>query len=140
MKMLRITLEGKSYEVGVEVLDGAPSSVAPAPAYVASPVAAPTPAPIVAAPVAAPAPVVQAAPAPAPLAAGGHSVVSPMPGVVFKIRVAVGQQVAANEEVVLLEAMKMEAPIYSPVAGTVTAILVKETDSVNEGQVLIQLS
>lgn len=136
MKMLRITLEGKSYEVGVEVLDGAPSAVAPAPVRPVTPVAAP----VAAAPVAAPAPVVQAAPAAAPLAAGGHAIVSPMPGVVFKIRVAVGQQVAANEEVALLEAMKMEAPIYSPVAGTVTAILVKETDSVNEGQVLIQLS
>lgn len=137
MKMLKITLEGKTYEVGVEVADaGTVAPAVPAPVVQAAPVvavAAPAPAPV---PVAAPAPVA-AAPAPA---AGGHSVVSPMPGVVFKVRVAVGQQVAQDEELVVLEAMKMESPIYAPCAGTVAAILVKETDSVNEGQVLVQLS
>ena len=63
-----------------------------------------------------------------------------MPGTVFKIRVAVGDQVAADQELVVLEAMKMESPIYAPAAGTVSAILVKEGDAVSEGQVLVQLS
>lgn len=130
MKTLRITLQGKTYEVGVEVVDGAaPMVSAPAPAYVA-------PAPVVAAAVAAP---VAAAPAPAPIA-GGHSVVSPMPGLVFKIAVSVGQQVVADQELVVLEAMKMESPIYAPCAGTVASIQVKEGDAVSEGQLLIQLS
>ncbi len=132
MKKLRITLEGKTYEVGVEVADG---SVAAAP--VAAPVAA---AAVSAAPVAAP---VAAAPAPiaaAPVAAGAGAIVCPMPGTVFKIRVAVGEQVAAEQELVVLEAMKMESPIYSHAAGTVAAILVKEGDSVSEGQVLIQMN
>lgn len=130
MKKLRITLEGKTYDVCVEVADGAAAPVA---------AAAPAPAPVAAAPVAAPAP----APAPvaaAPVAAGAGAVVCPMPGTVFKIRVAVGEQVAADQELVVLEAMKMESPIYAPAAGTVSAILVKEGDAVSEGQVLVQLS
>ncbi len=136
MKMLRITLEGKTYEVGVELLDG---PAATASARVSTPVAsAPVTAPM-AAPMAAP--IAAPAPAAAPAApAAGHAVAAPMPGVVFKIRVAVGQVVAQDEELVVLEAMKMESPIYAPCAGTVSAILVKETDSVNEGQVLVQLS
>ena len=133
MKMIRITLEGKSYEVGVELLDAVGTTSAPAPAFVAPAAVAPV--------VAAPAPVATVAPAPAAVAvAGAQSIVSPMPGVVFKIRVAVGQQVAKEEELIVLEAMKMESPIYAPCAGTVSSIFVKEADSVNEGQVLIQLS
>jgi len=131
MKMLKITLQGKTYEVGVEVIDGAaPIASVAAPAYVA-------PAPVVAAaPVAVP---VAVAPAPAPVA-GGHSVTSPMPGLVFKIGVAIGQQVTKDQELLVLEAMKMESPVYAPCAGTVASILVKEGDAVSEGQVLIQLS
>ncbi len=131
MKTLRITLEGKTYEVGVEVVDGV--AVAPAP-YVAAPVQA---APVVAAPIPAP---VAPAPVAAPAAAGSHAVTSPMPGVVLKIRAQVGQQVAKEQELLVLEAMKMESPIYAPSAGTVAAILVKEGDAVNEGQVLVQLN
>ncbi len=123
MKMLRITLQGKTYEVGVEVIDNVPNA---APAPLPAPSAAADAAPPVPAP-------------PVPLA-GGHSVTSPMPGLVMKISVAVGQQVARDQEVLVLEAMKMESPIYAPSAGTVASILVKETDAVVEGQVLIQLS
>ncbi len=134
MKMLKITLQGKTYEVGVEFVDGAaPATAAPAPVQAAPAVA-------VAVPVAAPAP----APAPAAAApaavAGGQSVTSPMPGLVMKVRVTVGQQVTADQEVLVLEAMKMESPVYAPGAGTVASILVKEGDAVSEGQVLIQLS
>ena len=136
MKMLKITLQGKTYEVGVEVVDGAaPATAAPAPVQAAPAVA-------VAVPVAVPAP----SPAPAPAAAapaavaGGQSVTSPMPGLVMKVRVTVGQQVTADQEVLVLEAMKMESPVYAPGAGTVASILVKEGDAVSEGQVLIQLS
>ncbi len=135
MKMLKITLQGKMYEVGVEVIDGAaPVAYAPAaPVY-----AAPAPA-VVVAPPPAPAPVAVAAPAPAPVA-GGHAVISPMPGLVFKIGVIIGQQVAQDQELLVLEAMKMESPVYAPYAGTVASILVKQGDAVSEGQVLIQLS
>ena len=127
-KTIRISFEGKSYDVEVEVLG---SSAAAAPVAVAqAPVAA---APVVAAPVAA-APV--AAPAPV---AGGTDVPSPMMGLVFKTKVKVGDVVTANQEVMVLEAMKMETPIYAPTAGTVTAIHVKEQDSVSEGQALLSI-
>ena len=138
MKMLKITLQGKTYEVGVESMDtpasagapvaaAAPAAFTPASASVSAPVSVPSPA---------------AAPAAAPVAplAGGHSVTSPMPGLVFKVRVTVGQQVAQDEELLVLDAMKMESPVYAPCAGTVASILVKESDAVVEGQVLIQLS
>lgn len=134
MKMLKITLQGKTYEVGVEVVDGVASvASAPAPVY-----AAPAPVVAVAAPPPPAAPVA-VAPAPAPVA-GGHSVTSPMPGLVFKVGVTIGQQVAKDQELLVLEAMKMESPVYAPCAGTVASILVKESDAVSEGQVLIQLS
>ena len=126
MKTLRITLEGKTYDVAVEVLGEN-----------AAPVSAPASAPPPAAPVAsAPAPT----PAPAaPTAAGAGSVLSPMAGQVMKIKVAVGTAVGLNQEVVVLEAIKMETPIYAPVPGTVQAISVKEGDAVAEGQVLLTI-
>jgi biotin carboxyl carrier protein len=125
-KTIRISFEGKSYDVEVEVLDS--SSAAPA----VAPIAASAPAPVAAAPVA-------AAPAAAP-AGEGTAVPSPMMGLVFKIRVAVGDVVAVNQELVVLEAMKMETPVSAPVAGTVTAIHIKEQDSVSEGQVLVTIA
>ena len=138
MKMLRITLQGKTYEVGVEVLDTASGSTVAAPvAAPVAPVAVAAPAPAVAAP--APAPVAAPA-APAPAVAGGHPVTSPMPGTVMKITTAVGQHVTKDQELLILEAMKMESPVYAPCDGTVASILVKEADAVVEGQVLVQLS
>ena len=130
-KTIRISFEGKSYDVEVEVLDS--SSAAPA----VAPIAANAPAPVAAAPVAATP--VAAAPAAAP-AGEGTAVPSPMMGLVFKIRVAVGDVVAVNQELVVLEAMKMETPVSAPVAGTVTAIHIKEQDSVSEGQVLVTIA
>jgi len=62
-----------------------------------------------------------------------------MPGVVMKLNVAVGQQVAQDQVLLVLEAMKMESPICAPRAGSVASILVRETDAVVEGQVLVQL-
>jgi len=143
MKMLKITLQGKVYEVGVEVIGGAAAAYTPSssPSPAPSPVRAPAPVQPMAAPAAAPvvAAPMATAPALAP-AAGGHSVKSPMPGLVFKIGVAVGQQVAQDQELLVLEAMKMESPIFAPGAGTVAAILVKEGEAVSEGQVLLQLN
>ncbi len=61
-------------------------------------------------------------------------------GVVARIATAAGAQLAEGDEVVVLEAMKMELPVLAPAAGTVTAILVAEGDQVSEGQVLARLA
>ena len=67
------------------------------------------------------------------------NVVAPMPGTIAEILVEVGDQVKADEEVVILEAMKMENAILAPAAGTVKEIKVAEEDKVDTNQVLIVL-
>lgn len=62
---------------------------------------------------------------------------APIAGNVWKILVAVGDKVEMDDEVVILEALKMETPIYCDESATVTAISVKEGDAVNEGDVLV---
>jgi Acetyl/propionyl-CoA carboxylase, alpha subunit len=49
----------------------------------------------------------------------------------------VGDQVNVDDEVVIMDAMKMEIPVYTPVKGTVKEIKVKEGDSVKTDQVLM---
>ena len=128
-KKLRITVEGKAYDVTVDILDG--GVAAPAAPVAAAPVAA------VAAP--APAPVAAPAPAPAPVAAGAGDVPSPLAGKVDSIDVKVGQTVAENEKVITLEAMKMKTFVTATHAGTIKAIHVNAGDSVEEGQVLVTI-
>lgn len=126
MKKLRITVEGKTYEVEVEILGSRIASVAPAaaPAPVSAPVAAPAPAPK------------KAAPAPA----GANDIVCPLAAVVVAVNVKEGQQVKAGDLLVTLEAMKMNTPVNSPADGTVSKICVSAGQSVNEGEVLLSLS
>ncbi len=84
-------------------------------------------------PVAAPA----AAPATPKAAVTGNKIVAPLPGRVISLKVAVGDSVAAGQEVVVLEAMKMENSITSDYAGTVQDILVAEGDNVATDAVLV---
>jgi biotin carboxyl carrier protein len=79
-------------------------------------------------------------------AAGGGSpapasdgVKAPMQGLIAKIPVKVGDQVAVGQTVVVLEAMKMQNDIPSEMAGTVTAVLVAEGQVVSRGDVLVQV-
>lgn len=60
-------------------------------------------------------------------------------GTVWKIEVAVGDAVTEGQTVVILESMKMEMPVESPAAGKVSAVLVKEGDSVEEGAPLVEI-
>ncbi len=55
-------------------------------------------------------------------------------GNLWKIVTEVGQQVEEDDTLMILESMKMEIPITSPMGGTVTAILVAEGEVVQEGQ------
>jgi len=127
MKMLRITLEGKTYEVGVELLD----ETVPA---------APVPHPVAAVHQSVPlSPVIHPAAPSIPVADGCRSVSCPMAGKVFKCLVKPGDPVTLNQVVIVLDAMKMETPVVAPVAGIVQNVLVKEGDSVDEGDCLLQI-
>lgn len=64
---------------------------------------------------------------------------APMVGKIVGVNVEVGQAVAEDDEVFVLESMKMENPIYAPANGTVKEIKVKEGDVVNQGDVLAVL-
>jgi biotin carboxyl carrier protein len=55
-------------------------------------------------------------------------------GNLWKIVAEVGQQVEEDDTLMILESMKMEIPITTPVAGVVRQILVKEGEVVQEGQ------
>ncbi len=60
-------------------------------------------------------------------------------GTVWKIEVAVGDQVELDDEVVILESMKMEMPVEAEDSGTVAEIRCEEGQSVSEGDVLVVL-
>lgn len=133
-KRLLITIDGKQYDVQVEVLDD--GQKAPAAPPVAAPVQA---APVAPPPVAAPAPAPAAAPAPAK-ASGPGDIPSPLTGRVVAINVQVGQAVKEGDCVVVLEAMKMNTNVCASRAGTVAAIKIAVGDAAEEGQTLISLA
>lgn len=120
MRNFVITVNGKSYEVGVEEV-GATAS---------APVAA-APKAAVSAPQAAPAPV---ASAPKATPANGEKVVSPFPGLIKNLLVAEGAQVKKDQPLLVLEAMKMDNDITAPCDGTVSFCVAKganvESDTV----------
>jgi acetyl-CoA carboxylase biotin carboxyl carrier protein len=60
-------------------------------------------------------------------------------GNLWKIVVSQGQQVQADETLMILESMKMEIPVTTQKAGRVTKIHVKEGESVQEGQLLAEV-
>ncbi|MBW1990297.1 MAG: acetyl-CoA carboxylase biotin carboxyl carrier protein subunit [Deltaproteobacteria bacterium] len=64
-------------------------------------------------------------------------VLAPMPGTIMKVLVSEGDQVSEDQDVIILEAMKMENPIAAPAAGKVASIAVKPEDKVDAGQVLM---
>ncbi|MBN2398404.1 MAG: biotin/lipoyl-binding protein [Deltaproteobacteria bacterium] len=66
-------------------------------------------------------------------------ITAPMPGNIVEIMVNVGDTVSEGDEVIILEAMKMENPIFAPADGTVKEIKVKEKDAVEADQVLMIL-
>ena len=128
MRKFNITVNGKTYEVDVEEIDGVSQS---------APVAAPVSAPVAATPAPAPA----AAPAPAPAPAGeGTKVVAPMPGTIVSVKVNVGDKVTSDSLVVVMEAMKMENEIFAGVDGTVTSVVTSNGASVNTGDVLVTIA
>lgn len=66
-------------------------------------------------------------------------ITAPMPGKIFEVNVAPGDTVDADQEVVILEAMKMEIPVVAPTAGTVKSVNCSLGDAVQGGDVLVTL-
>jgi len=130
MKKLRVTVEGKAYEVLVEILEEGQQSAAP----VSTPVAAPVTSASVSAPAAAPKPAAK------PAVAGSGDVTSPLAGKLVSIDVKQGQTVTEGQQVATIEAMKMNTYIYAPKAGSVSAILANAGDGVEEGSVLLRIA
>lgn len=69
-----------------------------------------------------------------------QSVVAEVSGTVWKIVVAVGDKVEAEQELLILESMKMEIPTLAPRTGVVQRLLVAQGDAVGEGQPLLVLA
>ena len=149
MKKYELTIKGKKFDVEVKDFGGATAKVAvngneydvdityKGGEAVAFTPAAPRPA--AARPAAAAAPVA-AAPAASPAGdVSGNNVVAPMPGLIMKVLVKVGDTVTVGQKVMTMEAMKMENDINSGTAGTVKAVLVKEGDNVKEHQPLVTI-
>ncbi|MEX2186666.1 MAG: biotin/lipoyl-containing protein [Pirellulales bacterium] len=123
---LKLTVDGKLYEVDVEVAEPEP----PRPGYVppagklrheTTPGAAP------------------------PARSGGEKVAdeskvcrSPIAGVVVKVSAQVGQEIHVDDVLLVLEAMKMETMISAPIAGKIAKVNAQVGDSVQVKQVLIE--
>ena len=108
MRNFVITVNGKTYQVGVEEVGGTAAPVAVAPV----------------APVAAPA----AAPAPKAAPAAGEKVLSPFPGLIKNLLVAEGASVKKDQPILVLEAMKMDNDITAPCDGVVSFQVAKGTN------------
>ena len=126
---LKITVDGKVYEVEVDVFEPEPLG----PAYVppvgsaripAAPPGTPPPAP--------------PKPGAAPVADEAKVCRSPIAGTVSKVPIQVGQTIKVNDVLMVLEAMKMETVITAPIAGKVAKINANVGDFVQGGQVLVE--
>jgi len=65
-----------------------------------------------------------------------QKIVAPLDGNVFQLHIRTGDQVEEDEEILVIEAMKMETPIFTPCEGTVREVRVKEGDQVTENDIL----
>ncbi len=63
---------------------------------------------------------------------------APMPGVVFEIKVNIGDEIKKDDPILVLEAMKMENILKSPIDATIKSILVNKGDTVEKNKVLIE--
>jgi biotin carboxyl carrier protein len=137
IKRLRVTVDGNTYDVTVEMADELPGQYTAAPPPVQS--AAPSnPAPR---PTPAPPPVASAVPAPRqPGPATPGDVPSPLAGRVTAVVVTAGQEVKEGDHLLTLEAMKMNTFVFSPKSGKVAEIKTAVGDAVEENQILMSIA
>lgn len=130
MKKMRVTVEGKTYDVTVEILEDderiGSAALEPPPVHHAPPA--------------------PAAGRPAPRPGGGvvkkgdhDTLAAPLAGTVLKVFVHEGAVLEDKAPVVLMDAMKMETYIYAPRAGVVEKVFVSPTETVQAGDSLIRL-
>ena len=127
MKKLMITVNGKRYEVDVEVVQD-DEAIEPQPAF--------RPPPRTVNSYVTP-PASSLPPKPRVSVGDSKTLTSPINGVVLEIPVNDGQTVQVNDPLFVLEAMKMKTNISSPQQGTVKSIRVKVGDTIEAGQVLL---
>lgn len=127
---LQVGIDGKTYEVEVEVLEDDASPRQPSYA---------THQPLSAAAQSTPVASAQT-PAPAAVENAGEDKLcrSPVTGIVIKVNVEPGQPVQANASIMLLEAMKMETNVTASNAGKVKSVRVAQGDSVKVNQVVVE--
>jgi biotin carboxyl carrier protein len=68
------------------------------------------------------------------------SIRAPMPGTVVRVSCVVGDSVMSGDELIVLEAMKMEVPLKAPCDGTVSSIAVVAGDQVTNGQIVAYIN
>jgi acetyl-CoA carboxylase biotin carboxyl carrier protein len=66
-------------------------------------------------------------------------VVSNMAGVILEFLVKPGEEISIDQDVVILESMKMQIPVQSTVSGTVKTFKVNEGDFVDDGDILLEV-
>jgi biotin carboxyl carrier protein len=139
IKRLRVTVDGKTYDVIVEMADEASGIAQAAPDAPTVPPPLPVPPPISAPATAAapPQPQPQASVVAGPAAAG--DVPSPLAGRVTAVVVAAGQNVKEGDHLLTLEAMKMNTFVFAPKSGKVAEVKIAVGDAVEENQVLMRI-
>ena len=135
MKNYKVTVNGTTYEVGVEEVGGAAevkSVQVAAPVQAAAVVAPPAPKP-------APKPAAKTETAKAP-AGDAEVVAAPLPGVVLDVKVKAGDAVKANQVLLIFEAMKMENEIVAERAGTIKEVFVAKGDMLDSGMPVVSIA
>ncbi len=126
-----VTVNGKAY--GVKLAGGSATvNGVQYPYSIADGITAPQAAPAQAAPA------VQAA-APAAVVTGAENIEAPMPGLVLRIDVKVGDAVKKDQVVAVMEAMKMENEIYAPCDGVISSIAVSQGQQLQSGELLMTI-
>jgi len=131
IKKYKVFVDGEYYSIEVEGEDaaGVPvvRQITPAPKSEETPLPAPKPVPVVK----------KEEEVSLILEKGEGAVVAPMPGMIVEVKCKVGDTVSSGDEVIILEAMKMQNPLPAPKDGVVKAINVKAGDSVGGDDVLL---
>lgn len=129
---LKITVEGKVYDVVVEDVSDDDDNFYPSPGL-ATQAARPSPAP-------ASAPATAAPKAAAGAAASADDKVAPMGGMVVELSVTQGEAVKAGQQLLIMEAMKMKQVVTAHKDGTVQKIHVEAGQAVDAGQPLVAIA